>query len=147
MFKILLPLSVLLNMSCKKEPHMIESEEAYQTYSLGFSQAVKAGGLIFLSGQVGWDKSFKLTGSSFQDQLDQSFLNVGQILEEAHSTFDQVVLIRFYVKDLDTQKRSWINQALSGKYQSHYKPATTLIGVETLAREDLLIEIEVIAKK
>jgi len=126
---------------------MIESDNLYTTSNFGFSQAIEANGLLFVSGQVGWNKNYEFTGTgTFKDQVEQSFINAMAAVKEGNSHVNGIVFIRFYVKDLDGEKRKIIGNQLSKYYPTDYKPATTLIGIQTLARADLLIEIEVIAK-
>jgi 2-iminobutanoate/2-iminopropanoate deaminase len=57
-----------------------------------FSQAVRAGGLIFVSGQAPIDPaSGKITGETIQEQTRQSLTNVQTILEAAGSSLDKIV--------------------------------------------------------
>lgn len=132
---------------CKTNLTMVDSTNLYKTSPFGFSQAVEANGLLFTSGHVGWDKTYKLTNKgSFEDQVIQSFSNVKTTIEAGNSSMDKIILIRFYVKELNAQKRGIVGQYLKQYYPTIYKPATSLIGVSRLAREELLIEMEAIAK-
>ena len=57
-----------------------------------FSQAVRAGGLIFVSGQAPIDPaSGKISGETIQEQTRQSLTNVQTILEAAGSSLDKIV--------------------------------------------------------
>ena len=57
-----------------------------------YSQAVKAGGLIFVSGQSPFDpKTGKLVGETIQEQAEQCFKNIEAILEAAGSSISKVV--------------------------------------------------------
>jgi enamine deaminase RidA (YjgF/YER057c/UK114 family) len=137
----------LLLMSCDNSLQMINTEDVYQTEKFGFSQAIRSDDLLFLSGQVGWDTTYELTGDKlFEDQLKQSFINVEELVCAGGSTTNGIIFLRFYVKQLDDTKRGLIGRYIKQYYPEKYKPATTLIGVESLARKELLIEIEGIAK-
>lgn len=130
---------------------MITTDQVYLTAHFGFSQAIISDGIIYTSGQVGWDKNYilpKETGNTsyFEAQVRQSFLNVEQILKAGNSGMSQVIMLRFFVKDLDDAKRIIIGRFLKNIYPTHYKPATSLIGVAQLAQKGLFIEIEAIAK-
>jgi len=58
----------------------------------GYSQAVKAGGLIFVSGQPPFDPvTGELSGKTIQEQTAQCLRNVQSILRAADSSLDQVV--------------------------------------------------------
>ncbi len=140
-------LFILIALSCKTTTQMIAANNVYGTSQFGFSQAITANGLLFTSGQVGWNKNYELTGTgSFKEQVEQSFINVKNVIEHGNSSINNVILIRLYVKDLNEEKRNIIGKQLSRYYPTAYKPATTLIGIQALARADLLIEIEAIAK-
>ncbi|MGB3589702.1 MAG: RidA family protein [Tunicatimonas sp.] len=139
--------SLVMNVGCQQDIITVETEKAYKTQHLGFSQANIYSGLLFTSGQVGWDTNYSLTGTeSFEDQLNQTFNNLGAILEKGGSAFSDIILIRIYVKDLDQEKRAKVSDLIEKYYPDLYKPASSLIGVATLAREDLLVEIEIIAR-
>jgi len=130
---------------------MIETDQVYTTQRFGFSQAVVHNGIIYTSGQVGWDTNYQLStyegeNQSFEAQVRQSFLNVEQILKAGNSDMNRVIMLRFYVKELNDVKRTIVGRYLKNFYPTHYKPVTTLIGVACLAQTHLLIEIEAIAK-
>lgn len=125
---------------------MIESSAVYNTSKFGFSQAVIHDGLIFGSGQAGWNNEHTLVGQEFKMQLNQTILNIENILIEVNSNWDDVIHIRFYVVDLTEDKRMTIGSFLRGEFNKEYFPASTIIGVESLAREELELEIEFIAK-
>ena len=133
--------------ACKAPIISLETEEVYKTAKFGFTQANMVDGFLFTSGQVGWNASYKLTGEkSFKDQLEQTFINLENILDKGGTSFDKVVLLRFYVKDMNDSKRDAIGLIMKTYFPNKYKPNSTLIGVAELARKDLLVEIELIAK-
>jgi enamine deaminase RidA (YjgF/YER057c/UK114 family) len=81
---------------CKTELKMIEIDSIYKTRQFGFSQTIEANGFLFASGQVGWGKTYKLTGQMlFENQVKQSFINVKQVVEVGNSSLNKVVHIRF----------------------------------------------------
>jgi enamine deaminase RidA (YjgF/YER057c/UK114 family) len=147
LFIKLIPVIIIAMGGCTTKIGMIKSHEIYQTEQLGFSQAVTANGFLFASGMVGWDTGYQLTGEqNFEEQTKQSFINLENLLKAAKSSFNQVLFIRFYVRKLDTSKREIVGQYMKQYFSSDYKPGSSLIGVEALARENLLLEIEIIAK-
>ncbi len=138
---------IIMMVSCNSKIISLETSEVYKTQELGFSQANIVEGILFTSGQVGWDTDYKLTGDkSFNEQLKQTFVNLENILQKGNCTFDNVILIRFYVKDLNNSKRTEIGEIIKKYFPNTYKPNSTLIGVAELARKNLLVEIEIIAK-
>ena len=61
-----------------------------------YSQAVKAGGLVFVSGQSPFDpKTGQLVGETIQEQTEQSLRNISAILEAAGSSISKVVSATF----------------------------------------------------
>jgi 2-iminobutanoate/2-iminopropanoate deaminase len=67
-----------------------------------YSQAVKAAGLVFVSGQAGYDPATgKLAGPSIQEQTRQCLKNVVAILEAAGSSQDKIVSATFILRNPD----------------------------------------------
>lgn len=65
-----------------------------------YSQAVRAGGLVFVSGQAGTDPATgQLAGPTVQEQTRQALTNVAAILEAAGSALDRVVSATFILRD------------------------------------------------
>jgi 2-iminobutanoate/2-iminopropanoate deaminase len=65
-----------------------------------YSQAVKAAGLIFVSGQAGQDpRSGQFAGPSIKEQTHQSLLNVKAILEAAGSSMEKIVSATFILRN------------------------------------------------
>ncbi len=65
-----------------------------------YSQAVKASGLVFVSGQAAFDPATgELVGSTIQEQTRQCLKNVSAILEAAASSLDKVVSFTFILRN------------------------------------------------
>ena len=65
-----------------------------------YSQAVVAGGLVFVAGQGPFDPATgAIIGTTIQEQVRQSFANVKAILEAAGSSMDKVVNVIFLLRD------------------------------------------------
>jgi 2-iminobutanoate/2-iminopropanoate deaminase len=65
-----------------------------------YSQAVKAAGLVFVSGQQALDPATgKLVGASIQEQTRQCLENISAILSAADSALDKVVSATFILRD------------------------------------------------
>jgi len=73
---------------------IIHSDKAPKSLA-GYSQAVKAGGLIFVSGQGPFDTSGNVVGETIQEQTRQCLKNVEAILAAAKSSMDKVVSATF----------------------------------------------------
>ena len=71
---------------------------AYGQFS--YSQAVVAGGLVFVSGQGPFDPATgAIVGDTIQEQTRRAFMNVRAILEAAGSAMDKVVSVTFILRD------------------------------------------------
>lgn len=64
-----------------------------------YSPAVEAGGLVFVSGQIGRSNG-KLVTDSFEAEAHQVMKNVGQILADTKLSFNDVVNVTIYLKDM-----------------------------------------------
>jgi 2-iminobutanoate/2-iminopropanoate deaminase len=108
-----------------------------------FSPAARAGGLLFLSGQVAQDPSSgKLVEGGIDAQASQIFRNVAAVLEAADRGFDDVVRVGVYLRDMGDFK------AMNAVYERHFArpyPARTVIGVASLPL-GAAIEIDVVAR-
>jgi 2-iminobutanoate/2-iminopropanoate deaminase len=65
----------------------------------GYSQAVKANGFVFVSGQGPFDAAGNLVGETIQEQTRQSLRNVEAILRAAGSSLDMVVSATFVLAE------------------------------------------------
>ena len=65
-----------------------------------YAQAVKAGGLLFVSGQPGLDPTTGLAGPTFSEQAQQAFANLGVVLRAGGSSFAQVVNTTVLIADV-----------------------------------------------
>ena len=71
--------------------HIVHTDEAPKSLA-GYSQAVKAGGLIFVSGQGPFDpKTGEVIGTTIQEQTGQCLKNIEAILQAAGSSLDKAV--------------------------------------------------------
>lgn len=107
-----------------------------------YSQAVKAGNLLFVSGQVPLDPS---TGApveaTIQAQTTQSLNNLKAILAQAGATMDNVVKTTVFLKDMEDFAE------MNRIYQTFFAadcPARSAVQVGRLPK-DVLVEIEAIA--
>ncbi|MGD3108039.1 RidA family protein [Streptomyces sp. YGL11-2] len=113
----------------------------YEPYKI--SQAVKAGGLIHVSGQAGIDEQGRTISDDFLTQGRQAFANVERVLAAAGASFTDVVKVGIFVTDMAACLDQVI--ALREEFLSEPYPADTLLEVPSLARPDWRIEVEVTA--
>jgi len=108
-----------------------------------YSQAIKSKGLLFISGQVGIDKSGKLVSHDISTQTDQVMKNLKATLKAAGCTFDDVIKISVFLVNLDDRPKF---HEVRKKYFTEGQPASTLLVVKSLANKDYLVEVEAVAE-
>lgn len=95
-----------------------------------FSQAIKVGGFIYFSGQVGQDPTTgKLVAGGLAAETERVFQNLSAVLEAAGKSFDDVVRAGVYL----TSMSDYV--ALNAIYAKHFRqpfPARTAIAVAAL---------------
>ena len=114
----------------------------------GFSQAVAASGArtLYVSGQTAWDANRQLVGgTNLAAQARQAFRNVETVVEASGGSITDVVSLRIYIVDFRPEKATAVGRALRESFSTPAKPATTWIGVVSLADPGFLIEVEAIA--
>jgi reactive intermediate/imine deaminase len=110
----------------------------------GYSHAMRAGGLIFVSGQVPLDADGSLVGAGdMGEQARQAFRNLGAVLEAAGSSLADLVKLTYFVRDVEAVGA--IRVARDEFVNTANPPASTLVEVSRLFLPDLLIEIEAVA--
>ena len=107
-----------------------------------YSQAVKTGNFVFLSGQLGIDpQTGDFVSNSVLEQTEQVIKNIKAILSEANLTLNNVVKTTVFLADMSDFAA--MNEVY-GKHFSEPYPARSSIAVKTLPKNGL-VEIEVIA--
>src|SRR5262249_30545001 len=104
------------------------------------------GKLVFIAGQVARDKQGNLVGKGdLRAQTVQVFENLKTALAAAGATFNDVVKINWYVRDYKPESVTVLREVRGMYVNKDNPPASTLIGVASLAQEDYLIEVEAVA--
>jgi 2-iminobutanoate/2-iminopropanoate deaminase len=107
-----------------------------------YSQAVRAGSLVFVSGQIPLDPgSGAMIDGDIAAQTHQVFANLKAILEAAGSSLDEVVRATVYLADMNDF--GIVNQ-IYGSYFSSPAPARATVQAARLPK-DARVEIDVIA--
>jgi 2-iminobutanoate/2-iminopropanoate deaminase len=125
------------------EKHAIRTEEAPAPFQgAPYSQAIRAGGLVFVSGQLALRPGgHEIVGDGIAGQTEQVFANLRAILEEAGSGLDRIVKTTVYLRDLGDF------QGMNDVYRSHVgdvPPARATLEVSALP-SGALVEIDAIA--
>jgi len=107
-----------------------------------YSQAIKANGFIFASGQIPLDPStMQIVEGGIQEQTGRVLDNMKAVLEAAGSSLDRVVKTTVYLADMG--EFAAMNE-IYAKYFGATKPARATVQVARLPR-DVRIEIDVVA--
>ena len=104
------------------------------------------GTMVFIAGQVAVDAQGKIVGrGDYEAQALQVFENLKLALGAAGASFEDVLKLTIFIKDLTPEARKAVMDVRS-RYISHSSPpAATMIGIDRLVEEDLLVEIEAVA--
>jgi len=90
-----------------------------------FSAGVKANGFLFLSGQIGIDQGGNLA-TDFDLEVKQIFKNIEALLSEQKLTFNNILSVTVYLKDMQNFKR--LNDIYKTYFDGYY-PSRTCIAV------------------
>lgn len=108
-----------------------------------YSQAIRAGGFVFTSGQLPIDpRTNEVAGTTIEEQTRQVLLNLKSILNKAGAGMESVVKTNVYLKDLNDL------QAMNKVYGEFFDPSSTARMVFQAARlpRDVLVIMDVIAR-
>jgi 2-iminobutanoate/2-iminopropanoate deaminase len=122
---------------------VVRTEEAPAPFQgAPYSQAIVAGGFVFVSGQLALRPGHtELAGASIEEQTEQVFANLRAILEAAGSGLDRLVKTTVYLVDL--ADFAGMNSVYA-KYVGDEPPARATIEIAALPT-GALVEIEAIA--
>jgi reactive intermediate/imine deaminase len=116
---------------------------------VAFSQAIKVdkaglSSLLFISGQASIDKNGNLVGKGdIKAQTRQTLENMKAALAQLGGIMDDVVKVTVYVTDMSKFKE--IHEVRREFFSKENYPASTIVEINRLANDDLLIEIDAIA--
>jgi 2-iminobutanoate/2-iminopropanoate deaminase len=121
---------------------VIRTEDAPSPFQgAPYSQAIRSGDLVFVSGQLGLKPGDTEISGTIQEQTEQIFRNLRAILEAAGSGLDRIVKTTVFLTDLASF------QGMNEIYAQHVgedRPARSTVGVAALP-SGALVEIEAIA--
>ncbi len=108
--------------------------------------APAGGRLLFVAGQVGWDKGQRLVSTEFPKQFGQALANVMTVVRTAGGSAQRVARLTIYVTDRKLYLDSLpdVGEAYRKVMGRHY-PAMALLEVKALLEPGALVEIEATA--
>jgi 2-iminobutanoate/2-iminopropanoate deaminase len=109
-----------------------------------WSNAIRAGDMLFISGQVArpFDSGTEMVGKDEYEQSKQIFSRIERIIKAAGGTMDNLVKMTIFVVDIRNNTGIWRarREFFTGDF-----PASTLVEVRSLAKPEVLVEIEAVA--
>ena len=113
---------------------IIKSDEAPKAIGT-YSQAVKKGNIIFLSGQIPLNPVSMELVEGIENQIHQVFKNILAVIKAADASLDDLVKLNIYLTDLSNF--ALVNSIME-KYFSKPYPARAAIGVASLPKDSLV---------
>ncbi|MFI0264237.1 RidA family protein [Streptomyces sp. NPDC017056] len=110
---------------------------------LHFSQATRAGDMIWVSGQVGIDATTMTPADGTEAQARLAFEGVRTVLEAAGASLDDIVELTTFHTDLRGGMEAF--SRVKDEYIAAPYPSWTAVGVTQLALPELLVEIRAVA--
>ena len=116
---------------------------------VAFSQAIKVSkanleSLLLISGQASIDEKGNVVGKGdIKTQTRQTLENMRSVLSQLGATMDDVVKVTIFVTDISHFNE--IHEVRREYFKKGNYPASTIVEINRLALEDLMIEIEAIA--
>jgi enamine deaminase RidA (YjgF/YER057c/UK114 family) len=109
-----------------------------------WSNAIRAGDTLYISGQVArpFEGGAGMVGKDEYEQSRQIFSRIERIIKAAGGTMDNLVKMTIFVVDITKNTEVWRarREFFTGDF-----PASTLVEVRSLAKPDVLVEIEAVA--
>lgn len=114
----------------------------------GFSHVARTTGrtTLSVSGQVAYDSEGGIVGvGDLAAQTDQVYRNIQTALAAHGATMNDIVKTTLFVRDLSPDKAIVIRRVRAAYISSDKPPASTMVGVSSLAKPELLLEVEATA--
>ena len=127
-------------MSAQREEFMVPGMSEPVSH---FTHVVRAGRLVFVSGCVATDAQGRVVGGSdVVAQARQVHENIKRCLAAAGATFADICKVTVFLRDIgDREKVNTVRR----EYFGTHRPASTLVEISRLVRDDYLVEIEATA--
>ena len=114
--------------------------------SYGYSQAVRTGNMVFVSGQLSHDEQGNFVGEGdFEKQLRQAYANIKSLLGKFGLSLDSIVSETIYVTDIASQ-----SDTLSRVHREYFPKnsvTSTVVEIKRLFFPQQLLEISAVAVK
>lgn len=109
-----------------------------------WSNAILAGDTLYIAGQVArpFEGGTEMVGKNEYEQTRQIFTRIARIIKAAGGTMDDLVKMTIYMVNIQNNTEVWRarREFFSGDF-----PTSTLVEVRSLAKPEVLVEIEAVA--
>jgi len=124
------------------EKELVNSSDAPEPIG-SYSQAVKSGGFLYLSGQIALNpKTMEMATGGIKEESRQVLKNIGEVLKAGGADFNSVVKTTVYLSDMS--QFAEMNEVYA-EFFGESKPARATVEVSSLPKNGL-VEIDAIAK-
>lgn len=113
---------------------IIKTDQAPQAIGT-YSQAVRAGDTVYLSGQIGFDPASMQLVDGIENQIHRVFQNLQAVAEAAGGSLADVVKLNVFLTDLGNFAK--VNEIMAQYFKEPY-PARAAVGVASLPRGALV---------
>jgi reactive intermediate/imine deaminase len=121
--------------------HRIQTDNAPQAVGC-YSQAIRTGNWVFLSGQIGLDpKTMQMVDGDVQRQIEQILRNMKAVLNSVGGDFSHIVKLTVFLTDMSHYVI--LNDVMKTHFVSPY-PARSVVEVSSLPK-NALVEIEAVS--
>jgi len=128
--------------------HSLQPAGLFPSADYGFAQVVAAEGkkLVFCAGQTAWDRDNNIIGGDdLGRQMAKTLENIGIALAEAGGTMKDVCRLTIYIVNYNPGMLETISTELLKVFDRDALPANTLLGIQSLALPEFLVEMEATA--
>ena len=127
--------------------HYLNPKEIFSSPFFTHSVAVQGPAkIVYVSGQVSYDRDgFVIGKDDMRAQAEQVFRSLTHNLKAAGAGWGDVVKLNGYMVGMNNDAVNLYREVRSRYLDPKRLPASTLVGVERLVHDDLLLEVEVIA--
>lgn len=114
----------------------------------GFSHVVRstAKTTVIVSGQVSYDPQGNIVGvGDLAAQVHQVYTNIATALASCGASMSDVVKTTLFVRDMTPEKIAVIRRVRANFISEKNPPTSTMVGVQSLAKPELMLEVEAVA--
>lgn len=126
----------------------LQPDQLFPSRQWGFSQVVisKPGRIVHISGQVAWNENQQCNAEGLDGQFRQALQHVFIALDAAGGVPDDLQILRLYIPNfVPGRDADVISKVLVDTFGTENPPASSWIGVHSLAQREYSIEVEAVA--